>query len=66
MSIIAANVKRLMNEKGLKQCAVAKKSGIPARSLSDMLNGRRVIRAEIIPMLSNALGVEPNDLFRQQ
>lgn len=65
MSIVAQNVKRILAEKGYKQCAIAAKSGIPPRSLSDMLNERRVIRAETIPLLAQALEVEPNELFRQ-
>lgn len=65
MSIVAQNVRRILAEKGYKQCAIAEKSGIPPRSLSDMLNERRVIRAETIPLLARALEVEPNELFRQ-
>lgn len=65
MSIVAQNVRRILAEKGYKQCAIAEKSGIPPRSLSDMLNERRVIRAETIPLLARALEVEPNELFKQ-
>ena len=65
MSIVAQNVRRILTEKGFKQCAIAEKSGIPPRSLSDMLNERRVIRAETIPLLAKALEVEPTELFRQ-
>ena len=33
---------------------------------SNMLNGRTVIRAEHIPPICEALGVEPNDIMKDQ
>ena len=66
MSVIASNIIRYMNEKGLKQKAVAKMAGFDEVKFSNMLNGRTVIRAEHIPPICEALGVEPNDIMKEE
>lgn len=65
-SLIAENVKRILAEKGLKQCSVAKKSGYKEKEFSNMLNGRKVIKGDDILPIANALGVEPNDICKRQ
>lgn len=64
MSIVAENVNRIVAEKCLKKSAIARKANMTPQTLSNLLSGRKVIRAEHIPLLAYALGVEPNDLFR--
>lgn len=52
--------------KGLKQKAVAEKAGFSAQEFSNILNDRRkLIRVEHIVPIAMALGVEPNDLYRE-
>lgn len=63
-SVIVINVKRYLNMKGLKQKIVAEKAGFGEREFSNMLNGRKVIKAEDIIPIANALGVEPNDICK--
>ena len=69
MSIAAMNatvpiaVNRIITERGLKQTAVAKMAGMSDQTLSDMLNGRRLIKAKDVLALAHALDVTPNDLF---
>ena len=53
----------IINQKGLKQSAIARKLGISDQKFSDMLNGRRIIKACDIPSLAAVLGVDPNALF---
>ncbi len=53
----------MMEEKGLKQCAVAEKAGFSKQQFSDMLNGRRIMRAFDIMNIIIALNVDANDLF---
>lgn len=65
MNIVASNIERIIEEKGYKKNAVARRAGISDQKLSDMLGGRAVIRAEIIPNICNALQVEPNELYKQ-
>lgn len=59
----AKNVNAIIKEKGYKQCAVAKKAGFTQRNFNDMLCGRKVIRADYIIPICEALNVTPNDLF---
>ncbi len=60
---ITNNARRIIAEKGLKQCAVAKMAGYTPQEFSDMLCGRRVIRPDDIAAICNALDIMPNDLF---
>lgn len=60
---VAANVAEIISARGLKKSPIAKRIGVTDQQFSDMLNGRRVIKACDIPRLADALGVEPNDLF---
>lgn len=62
-TIIPQNINRIIEEKGFKQGAVAEKAGFSQRELSDMLNGRRIIKALDILKISKTLGVTPNKLF---
>ena len=42
---IAENIERIINEKGLKKAFVAQKAGCTAQMLSDMISGRKIIKA---------------------
>lgn len=57
------NIATIIKEKGLKQAYVAEKAGYSAQELSDMLNGRRLIKACDILKLSTVLNVTANDLY---
>jgi len=63
MSIVAENAKKLINEKGLKQQAVAKKAGYKYGSFNSMLNGRKIITSDDIWKLSKVLETTPNYLL---
>lgn len=69
MTITEANepfvkgLKLIIKEKGLKNVYVAEKSGFAAQELSDMLNGRRLIKACDIPKLAHALAVKESDIY---
>lgn len=60
---IAAGIKRIIDEKGLVQKAVAKRAGFSAQQLSDMVNNRRVIKACDLMPISKALGVEISEIY---
>lgn len=65
-SVVANRVREIIKEKGLKQAALAEKAGFSAQEFSDMLNGRRLMRAVDISSIINALrgvGVDANYLF---
>lgn len=57
------NIRRIIAERGIKQCAVAARAGIDVQAFSNMLTGHRLIKASDIASISDALGVTPNDLF---
>jgi hypothetical protein len=69
MTIAEANeplsngLKIIIAQKGLKNLYVAESAGYTPQELSDMLNGRRLIKACDIPRIAKALGVEINYLF---
>lgn len=60
---IAIGIKKLIDEKGLLQKAVATKAGFTPQQFSDMLNDRRILRAIDIVPIANALGVEVSDIY---
>lgn len=64
--ILIFNIRRIIKDKGLKQCAVAEKSGFSPRLFSSMLNERKFILAEYIPNIATALGVDVNELYRKE
>ena len=65
MSLVQGNLIRIINEKGLVKKGVAKRAGISAQMLSDIIAGRKVIRADMVPALAAATGVQIPELFRE-
>lgn len=63
MSIVMDNARKLIEEKGLKQTAVAKKAGYQYNTFNNMLNGRRIVTSEDVYKLAIALETTPNYLF---
>ena len=60
---VVNNIRKIIIGKGLKQYVVAKRAGFEPVQFSDLLNGRKVIKAEHIPPIADALGVDANTLF---
>lgn len=56
------NITRIIEQKGLKQVYVAKKVGLTGQQLTDMLNGRRLIKVSDLLKISDVLGVSVDDL----
>lgn len=65
-SPVAENVVLLINSKGLKQRAVAKKAGFTIQQFNDMLNGRRLIKICDLTKIAEALDTDPNELFKNK
>ncbi|MEY8379204.1 helix-turn-helix transcriptional regulator [Lachnospiraceae bacterium 56-18] len=53
----------IIAEKGFKNLYVAKKAGFTSQEFSDMLNGRRLIKACDIPKFAKALNVKLDDIY---
>lgn len=60
---VANNIERIIKEKGMKQRYCASKIGCSAQEFNAMLKGKKIIRANDIPKISRALGVEISELF---
>lgn len=63
MSDVAANIKRIITGKGLKQSYIARKIGYSVNQFNAMLNNRKIIKSSDIVPIAKALDVEPNELF---
>lgn len=61
--LAAENLRKAINASGMKQKVVAERSGFTDQMLTDMLNGRKTIKADFIPRICHALHVTPNELF---
>lgn len=61
--MITNNIRKILNEKCLKITALSLKAGYKKNTLSNMLNGRKTITADDVLILSDLLGVTPNQLL---
>lgn len=59
MNTLNVKIKNYINEKGITQSFVAKKSGISAPKLSATLNGKRNLYADEFEAICKALNVSP-------
>lgn len=63
MCIVAENTRRIIEERGLKQKAVAEKAGYTEQQFSNLLCGRKTIETDDVIKITKALGVLPNVLY---
>ena len=63
--IIIANIRKRIDEKGLKHCKVAENLGMTKSVFSGMLAGRKIIQASYLPLIAKTLGCSCDDLFRR-
>lgn len=62
-SPVAENIARIIAEKGLKQVYVSHKAGYSAQSLSDMINGRKLIKVSDVLRVAAVLEVDAKCLL---
>lgn len=60
---VSTKIYEIIDEKSLKQSAVATKAGYSPRIFNDFLKGRRTIKTDDIVPICKALGITPNELF---
>lgn len=60
---VAAGIRNIIQEKALIQGVVAQRAGFTSQQFSDMINERKVIRADYLVPISKALGVCVQDIF---
>ena len=64
-NVLVNNIKAIIEKKGFKQGAVARRANFSESEFSNMLNERRkLIRAEYLPRIAHALEVDVNELFK--
>lgn len=66
VSLLAYNLKKIIEEKGLRQAWVAGKLGLTPQQLSNFLSGQSKlnnIMIELIRPICDVIDCEPNDLF---
>lgn len=63
MTLVQKNVIRVIKTKGLIQSRVAERAGMSDQMFSNIVNGRKVIRADMVPVLAAALDVPIPELF---
>jgi len=61
--IVIANIEGIIKKKGYLQKTVAARAGVPEKTFSNMLNGRKLILAEDIPPIAQALGCKISELY---
>lgn len=60
---VIPNIRRIINERGLKQCAIAEKAGYSKQQFNAILTGRKLITDADILRITIALDVDANTLF---
>lgn len=62
-TVVIPNIRRIINERGLKQYAVAEKAGYTKQQFNAMLTGRKLITDVDICKITSVLDVDANALF---
>lgn len=60
---LISNIEKIISDKGMKKYVVAERAGLTKQGFSDILNCRKTFKAEYIPGIAYALGVDVNTLF---
>ena len=63
MVLVWEKVRVYMTENGIKQTAIAKKSGIPMVTFNAIMNGKRTMYAEDLRCICYALNVSPEEFI---
>ncbi len=62
-TVVIPNIRRIINERGLKQYAVAEKAGYTKQQFNAMLTGRKLITDVDICKITSVSDVDANALF---
>lgn len=63
---VIPNIRKIIDERGLKQCVIAEKAGYSKQQFNAMLTGRKLITDADILKITIALGVDANALFEKR
>lgn len=59
----SSNVKKIIEDRGLKQSYVAQKIGLHPKTFNALLNGRKTFDVVYVVPICKALGITPNQLL---
>ncbi len=62
---LIGTIQQVMQDKGLKQQALASELGCSTMQVSYMLHNRKELKAEYIVPICKVLGITPNQLFKR-
>ena len=62
---ILQNIRKLIDDWGLKHSKIANDIGMSKSNFSSMLVGKKILRAEYLPGIAKSIGCSYNDLFRR-
>lgn len=62
---VSENIVRVIQEKGYKQSAIAKRAGYSRQAFCNMVNDYKIIRPDDVMRIADALEVKPGELFQQ-
>ena len=60
---VANNIRKVVAQKGMVQKVVAERSGFTEQQFTDKHNRRKIIRADYVPKIAEALNCTLDDLF---
>ncbi len=63
---VPKNINRIIDAKGLKRGYIAKSAGYSSQQLTDMLNGRKIIKPCDVIAIANALRAPVWELFEER
>ena len=63
---IYERIKKYLDDNGIKQNEIAKRSNIPENTFSMILNGKRKLEADEALSILKALGVDANTIFNYE
>lgn len=63
--VLPQNIRQLIDERGMKHIAVAKRAGLSGQQLSDMLSSRRLIKISDVQNIAKVLDVPIASLYEE-
>lgn len=63
---VSNNIKRILNEKGLKQVFLAEKLNETPASISNMLQNKKIIKSDDIQKIAYILNIPIDELFKTE
>jgi transcriptional regulator with XRE-family HTH domain len=60
---VAEGIKKIIRERAYMQSEIARRAGFTAQQFNDMLNNRKIIRADYMAPIACALGVSVQEIY---